>query len=460
MGDKQPNHDAVLAKVNEIVEPELGMPLEIEYVDSASFAEKSKLKMASGEKFDLIWAGYANDYHTAVSLGGIMDITDYLDNIKMSDGTVVKMSDAVEQYYLDAAKVDGRIYGIPNIQINSNPLSFVIRKSVAEECEIDTEGLQMAAQTISDATSLRAYLDKLTKEFEKAKKKRPDLFTFNPSYSIPQRFIYEEIVGAVGIKKSGSSSEVVSILESDEYKLGVDAIRDWYEKGYIRSDIASKGYTLPNTEEEKQFVFVPTTWKPGQEIADTKHFGEDVVYSWIESPYVARTNPLATMLTVGENSEHAEAAVKFIYMMNSNKALYNLLCWGIEGENYTKNADGTVTEIPDSGYNETGSNAWRYGNQFNSFVEEGQPVTVWDDMRDLNNSAQKSQAMGFVPNTDSIVTELANITNVRAEYKAKIEFGTAPREEYWDEFIQKLKVAGIDKVRDEIQKQYDEFLAK
>lgn len=238
----------------------------------------------------------------------------------------------------------------------------------------------------------------------------------------------------------------------------MDKTREWFEKGYIRSDIASKGNALTSADEENQYVFVQTTWKPGQDVQDEQEYGAPVVYSQFENPYVSRTNPLATMLAVGMNSKHVKEAVKFIYMMNSNKELYNLFCWGIEGTDYKKNEDGTVTEIKNSGYDNVGPDAWRYGNQFNSFIAEGQSADVWEETKAMNDSAAKSPAMGFVPKTDSIMTEIANITNVNSEYKAKMEFGTAPREEYWDEYMQKLKAAGIDKVRDEIQKQYDEFL--
>ena len=75
-GDKQPRTDEIIKKVNEIVEPELGLKVEVEFIDSASFKEKSKMKMAASEDYDVIWAGYLNDYQSAVSLGGFYDITD------------------------------------------------------------------------------------------------------------------------------------------------------------------------------------------------------------------------------------------------------------------------------------------------------------------------------------------------------------------------------------------------
>lgn len=460
LGDKQPRSDEILAKANEIIEPELGLKLEIEYIDTASFKEKSKMKMAAGEKFDIIWTGYLNDYETAVSLGGLMDISDYIDNIEMKDGTSVKMSDVVEEYFIESAYMNGKIYGIPNAQVVSNPLAVTMRKSVADKCGIDLEGMKELALKVNDSETAKAYLDKVTEELAKAKSKMPELYTINPGSSFSASNVYEELIAGVGIRKDGTSNEIVNIKDTEEFKLGVDYVRDWYEKGYIRSDIASKGNALTSADEQRQYAFYQTTWKPGQAPLDAADMGEEMVYSLMAQPYVARTNPLLTMLSVGANSKNPEAAVKLIYMLNSNKELYNLLCWGIEGTDYKVNEDGTITEIKDSGYDEVGAGAWRYGSQFNSLLIEGQELTVWDETKKMNDEAVKSPALGFVINTDAITTEIANIVNVNSEYKAKVEFGTAAREEYWDEYMSKLDNAGIEKVRAEVQKQYDAFLAE
>ena len=412
LGDKQQRNEEILAKANEIIEPELGMKLEIEYIDSASFSQKSRNMMAAGEDFDIMWTGYLNDYQSAVNLGGLADITKYIDNIKMADGKTVKMSDVVEQYLLDSAYVDGSIYGIPNTQVVSNPFAMKIRKSVADECGVDIDGLEEAALAVKDGETAKAYMDKVSEEFEKIHTKRPDLNTFNPGTNMASVGVYEEIVKGVGIRKDGSSKKIVNLRETDEWIAGVDAARTWYENGYIRKDIASKGNALVSADEQKQYGVTQTTWKPGQDVLDADEMGEDVVYSLVDEPYVSRTNPLATMLSVGADSD------------------------------------------------DVGANAWRYGNQFNSLLVQGQESDVWEQTKKMNDDAVKSPVMGFVPNTDSITTELSNITNVIAEYKAKEEFGTVARSEYWDEFMKKLDTAGINKVVEEIQKQYDEFRSK
>ncbi len=459
LGDKPADHDTVMAKANEIIKPELGLEIDIQYIDSASYNEKTKMKMASKDPYDLIFAGYVNNYNTAVENGALYDITDLMDNIQMSDGTVGKLTDVVKGYFLESAMVDGRIYGIPNVQVVSNPSTFSMKKSVADECGFDAEGLQKLAVANNGGASTKAYLDKVTAEFAKIKAKRPDLYVTNPGGLLGTTNVYESIAGGVAIRRDGTSTELVIAKQTEEGMASIDALHDWYKAGYIRTDIASKGNTISSKDEYNQYATWTTTWKPGQDAQFIEDFGEEPVYTFIAEPYVARNASLMTTISVGANSKHPEEAVKLIYMLHTNEELYNLICWGIEGVHYTKNADGSVTQIADSGYKDIGRNAWKYGNQFNALRQEGQAESVWADTEKMNDEAVKSPLIGFVPNTESIATELANISNIDAEYKARIEYGTAPRAEYWDEYCRKLDEAGIQKVKDELQKQVDEFLA-
>ena len=142
LGEKPADFEQVLEKMNEIIEPELGMKVSVEFIDAASMNEKMKLKMAEKDPFDVCFTGYCNAYGTAVQMKGLYDITDLLDNIKMKDGSTVKMSDVVDQFYLDSAMRNGRIYGIPNAQVNSNPRCFMILESTAKAAGIDDSYLE------------------------------------------------------------------------------------------------------------------------------------------------------------------------------------------------------------------------------------------------------------------------------------------------------------------------------
>lgn len=453
MGDKPEAHDEVMAKVNEIVEAELGVKIDMQYIDSASYTEKMKLKMASGEDYDLAFTGYINPYQTAVEMGGLYDITDLVEQVGMSE--------AVDQYYLDAAKVDGKIYGVPNIQIISNPVSFNILPSIVKECGIESQmkKVQDMASCSMSFDDLKEMFDTYTEMFAAVKAKRPDLYTWNPSGGNIATYTNYEVMYNLAIKKDGSDPTLYIEYETDEWKYGCQLVREWYKAGYIRSDVASVGTSLSTTEERLKVAFNNSSWGPGNESAEEGKYGEAMEYALLYEPYVNRTSALLTMISVGANTKHAEEAVKFIKLINENAELYNLLIWGIEGEHYTKNEDGTITVIQDGGYADVGVAGWKYGKQFNSYVVEGQPLDQYATIEKMNNEAVKSPMLGFVPDTSNITTEIANVSSVIDEYKAKILYGTEDFDVWYDGFCAKMEQAGIKKIQSELQAQYDAFLA-
>ena len=456
LGEKPEGFDEVQAEMNKILEPELGMKVTYEFFDAASIGEKMKLKMAEKDTFDVVWTGYANPYQAAVQMKGLYDISPLLDNIKMKDGSTVKMSDVIDQAFIDSAKVKGSVYGIPCIQVNCNPRCYSVFTSVAEECGLDVEGMEEAALNVTDYDSYAVYLNKITEEKAKVKAKRPDLIQ---SAQEPRACtIYETLEAGIALRKDGSR-ELVIMDETPEMQLSFKTLHEWYKKGYTSKDAATKLNQVQSVEDKKQQPWFESSYKPGQEITDERTYGEPLLYSLMHAPYMGRTNPLATMLSVGANTKHPEAAVKYLYMINSNKELYNLLCFGIEGKHYTKNEDGTVKLVDGSAFEDMANKAWAMGNQFNAYVMEGQPADVWEQTEKMNEDSIKSPALGFVPDLSQLTTEVAAITNVQAEYKARRECGTNDPAEWYDEYIAKLKTAGIEKVRDELQKQYDEFLA-
>ena len=450
-GDKPADLDNVLAKANEIVQEKIGMKLDMQFIDSASYQEKMKLKMASGEAYDLAFTGYCNDYQTAVSMGGLYDITELIDEVGIRD--------VVPEFYLEAATVNGRIYGIPNEQVVSNPVCLQMDKALVEQLGIDLNAIQEAAQNAKSFDDIKAYAALLDDMFAKVHEAKPELYTFNPSYNLITTPMYETLLGNVVIRLDGSSTKLQNIEETEEGQFGVQKIREWYLKGYIRNDIASKGNATTSNEEARQIAVSAGTWKPGQDPYVKEKKGYDPAYALLTKPYVKRTSALATMTSVGANSKNPKKAVEFLKLINSDEELFNIICWGIEGTHYTKGDNGKITQIEGSGYTDLGKNAWEFGNQFNGLLLENQEDGVWEETRQMNEDAVKSPMIGFVPNTDPIANELANITNVNSEYGARKGYGTEDASVWWDEYIEKLNQAGEQKILDELQKQYDEFLA-
>ncbi len=452
--DKPEGYDEILAKANaEYIEPAIGMTLDMQFIDTASFQQKLKLKMASNEAYDLTFTGYLNDYQTAVSMGALYDITKYIEDVNMTE--------AVPQFYLDSAMVDGKIYGVPNAQIIGNPPAIYITEEDVNKSGFDVEGLEQVATNAKTYEDVENYMNLLTENFAKLKAAVPNKYTTNPVRNLAMDIPYENVLGNLYIRRDGSDSTIYADYELPEFKLQVEKAYEWYTKGYIRSDIAAKSNAVSGNEEARQIAVRQDQWGPYSERSLEKTYNGPVAVSLVTNPYVGRTKALQTMISVGANSKHPKKAVEFIKLINSNADLYNLLIWGIEGVHYNLDEQGrvVVTELGGtSKVSNLGAGGWKFGNQFNSYPSSTQEADVYELTEKLNNEADKSPMLGFVPNTDFISNELANITNASAEFKARTLYGTDDPANWFDEYVQKMEQSGVQKVKEELQKQYDEFL--
>jgi putative aldouronate transport system substrate-binding protein len=208
-------------------------------------------------------------------------------------------------------------------------------------------------------------------------------------------------------------------------------------------------------KEGRAFAWFATI-KPGGEAEFKANNGFECINIPLEEPYIDTHACTSTMNAVGINSKNPERAVMLLDMVNSDKALYNLLSFGIENVNYKKVADNKIELIADSGYTGT---SWATGNVFNSYLLPGQADDVWEQTIALNNSAVDAPGLGFTFNQDPIKAEMAAVVAVRGQYE-NLEYATDV--DYWkklEERNAKYKASGLDKIQAEMQKQLDAWKA-
>ena len=149
--------------------------------------------------------------------------------------------------------------------------------------------------------------------------------------------------------------------------------------------------------------------------------------------------------------------MKFLNLVNTDKTLFNMLCFGIEGTHYTLNEDGTAKTDDAKGYNPNVD--WMMGNQFNGLLREGQESDLWEKTKELNVSAVESKALGFAFDSTTVTNEIASVSAVYDQYGKALETGGVDPATVLPEFQQKLKTAGADKIIEEMQRQLDEWKA-
>ena len=159
---------------------------------------------------------------------------------------------------------------------------------------------------------------------------------------------------------------------------------------------------------------------------------------------------------VSNTSKNKEKSVEFLGLLNSDPELLNGLVWGIEGEAWKKDGDDKI-KLLDGYQPNMHMSAWNTGNNEILYTQD----TITDEMiaeRDKSiEEAKTSPILGFSFNTDSVKTELSNISNVMNQYLDGLNTGTVDPDETLPKLKDALNRAGYDKVLTEMQKQYDAF---
>ena len=182
--------------------------------------------------------------------------------------------------------------------------------------------------------------------------------------------------------------------------------------------------------------------------------GEHIAIKLQDKAYVTGASLTSTMWAISAYSKYPEKSIKLISLLNTNKDLYNLLCYGIEGKHYNWIDDNHIKLVDNGGYYLNTS--WAFGNQFNSYLLEGQDDNIWEETEKVNDEAEKSRILSFVFDNSKIQTELSQISTVTQEFK-NMNNGSVDWRECFDEYKSRLKAAGIENVKNEIQRQLDEY---
>jgi len=144
--------------------------------------------------------------------------------------------------------------------------------------------------------------------------------------------------------------------------------------------------------------------------------------------------------------------------LHTDPYVINLIVNGIEGKHYNKVGDNRIEQIADSGYGKSALN-WVIGNQLLNYLRPGEPDDMYLNWEKFNNEATRFPLLGFVFNDSEVKNEITQLTSVAQEYNMIGSGALANPSKILDERNEKLRSAGIEKVRDELQAQIDEWLA-
>lgn len=443
--DDQKDMQLVNDEINKTIREKINAEVEIARIDLASYNDRMKLIISSGENYDICFTGasYA-DFFGNVSRGAFLPLDELLSQYASKSYSQVPVD------FWNTVKIKGEIYGFINYQIVGRSAGFGVLKSFIDKYKVDMDSLNKLEDLEPLLTQIKAGETK-------------DIIPF--ASCMDAGYFYETYnmgIDEIGTKYSpgvviigDESLKVVNQYEQKSVQDRIRLMRKWYEAGYINKDAA----TLKNTSELSKAGKTPVVYgniKPGGKAEVEAMMGDrDVVLKQLGKGFVSSGSISTTLQAISKNSGNPQRAMMFLELMNTDKQLYNTMCFGIEGKHYKKIGENRVELIPNSGYYP--NKAWAFGNQFNAYVYGTQPDDVWEQTIALNENAERSLLLGFVFDQNPVKTEMAQCASVLNEYLHGLYTGSIDPGRYIPEFLNKLKTAGSDRIIEEKQKQIDEW---
>lgn len=443
-----PDLKEVEVEVNKITQEKINATIRMMPTDGGSYEQKLNTMVAANEEFDIAWTSFwMFNYAQNARRGAFAEIGSLLDEY----GPELKAT--FPDMVWDALKVDGDIYGVLNYQTITNKEGFLIQKRFADKYNLD-------ASTIKTIRDIEPFLQQI-------KDNEPDIIPFaltragnfenmKTTYNNLE-FISNEAL--VGIYRGDAETKVIDVVQSPEYKEYLTLMHDWYAKGLINPDAP----TVKALDDRKKTGQLAVTFhnvlKPGKEVEEQiASGGQEIVIVPTSEPFVGTNTIIQSMQSISKTSKNPERALMFLNLLNTDKELLNLICYGIEGKHYTRISTDTIKLIDNSGYSP--NQTWVFGNGFLADLQEGQTEEVREATLKENNEAQASPILGFTFDPEPVQTEIANIQAVNDEFGPPLNTGAAEVEATLAEYVAKRQKAGIDKVVAEIQRQLDEWMAK
>lgn len=436
--------------VNQYIEEKTGYKVQNDMLPQEKPSDKLNLIMASGTDYDFVDAMNKQDFFNFAQNGALTDLTPLIEQF----GPNIKQAISAES--LAGATVDGKIYGIPTLNVSYVSLGLLIRTDWLEKV-----GKSMPTTLDEFADVLKAF-----KEQDPGGNGKNNI-----PFTMDSIGLADNIIGAFGIygQWNDKDGQLVNVSSDPGLKDYASYMRSLYQQGLLDPEFATnKSATSAEKFTSGRAGVLLTRWSsiPGYEEALKKNV-PDAKYEYI--PPMKGPSGLSGFTMMGgfnkitfvpKSSKHPEHVVKMVNAMLDPDVFKGLFV-GEEGTDY-KVENGNYVPIEPAFSEKRG--------QANAFVigmDEANFVTYWqarlqkskpmfDNFQIINNVPQDQihqDPLAFSPYLPKYAANSSKLDSTVNEYLIKMivdgvtDEGIASLQKAW-------KSAGGEEVAQEVNAWY------
>ena len=277
--------------------------------------------------------------------------------------------------------------------------------------------------------------------------------------------VHERIVSnylVIPYSKAGTpeGARIIPIWEDEAYMNMRRCLHRWYEAGYVNPDAATTTdlpYSLRNP------VRSGTAWTGYKGWSNPTTVGFNVKLSRYIGPNMSRTTQQGSLIAVNAaaSEEHAQAALKYMELLYTDRAFRDLLAYGIEGEHF-EYYEGTVIRTARGGENYL-LDAFVTGPAVSASVVSADKSVVadadqWEKVYEGYAHARQSDTRGFSYDGEKTEAIRAALYAIWDSHHSDLVTGTVDPDKTMAEMAKLMYAAGLQEVLDDAQKQLDDYL--
>jgi putative aldouronate transport system substrate-binding protein len=455
LGDMNTDANLVLGEINKVLKEKINAALSIKNISLSDYQTKYSLTIAGGEKYDLMYTSTWAYYQTEANKGAFVEVTNDVLNNYMP---LTKQNQDPASFA--QARIAGKTYFVPVNMANVSANALVIRGDLREKYGLPKIG------TIAD---LEAFYRAVARD-----RNSGVAFAFNASQNNDiqrsiqffQKNSFVELSGSLlnyftyKYSSNISVNDLVWIYSTPEYKEWANRMKSWADMGaWSRSAIANA------TDVRDSFI-------NGNSAAAAQNLGTvGAVASQIQDAHpewkpelvdVSAGTPRFYLAYTGDgiaimaNSQNQARAFMALDLLKFDETLNILARNGIEGTHYINEGNKLWSKGPSF-------DNWPFGNAFswglkNIMYEMTRSDTFPDQIalsNEWNSRAMASPTASFSFDDSAVQNELANLQSVYIQYIPLLDLGLAPNvDAALAEFQKQAEAAGINKIFDELKRQF------
>ncbi len=440
--------ELVVEAANEILLSEIGATIRMEVPGpSGDFNTKVPLLLAAGEDMDVVWTSHWSNVWRDNARNGYYEP---LDDLLQANAPSLW---AGESAFMDGFRIDGDLYAALLRGPNQSTSEMRIRADIAEALELDESS---RITSLEEVNAFMTQVAELSDDAYLSAYRVPATGPLMVSAMMPF-FGHHELGVLPGLLKvDAASGEIVQVYRSEQYRQVFEMMSAWADAGYVTPDaLTVKDDEWGGLWRDGQLpTYFHLSYQPGNPRINRPNL--QALRVPIGTPVLAPSNE-GSLMAITSTSDHKELSAAFLDQLYSNADIANLVVFGIEDRHYSLDGPNATVDGA-AGYN-TGL-GWALANPRIIHLTPG----VAPEAREINaaylETALNPVYSGFVPNTDDLKTEIANVTSVFSQYAGPIGLGLAgPVDEAIADFNERLDSAGLQTIVTELQSQMDAFLA-